>query len=525
MTIKIRGYGLGLSQEGSDTLYATSLDEFEAVMKFGFKTMTQLEDNFNIGMVYGMEVVPWVHNTGFQTNARLVDQDILRVMPRNLIPKAKLIDKNDRTTQFDNNDNVIRAKFRCKNGSYLIDKFGFCCEPEELYDISKGKYRTESNETTIKTDICRPIQSIDVSLVKDNMSNNAEFVTRLSSAFRYKIVAMATLEKCISASNSIPDKYLDNLLQQNLAGEYLTQIDTPISVRHLKLAVDPQGDYSLLMHLGKELDEWIDMFYSPCLAAIYGLNVGSTPDVDPQYFMADAWYNHKECMYLTCLTNNMRWDRNSGGCVPGLVTLDSAANYTAGQDSQCSKDTEETDGAAEKCKYPEDKLTSYQSSSRTCWKELPIRNVAYFIETFCMPQVTKEVMADGDTKTQLKTRYDACRPQMNPAGRRLSHEMNIFNFFPSQSLQYIGDFEFVDDDEEYGEEYDFMYDELKNLKAPSEEEESDFFANLKDKIAAMRRDNEKQERLKEEARENKVEFAANLKKMIEDLRNAKDETE
>ena len=71
LKIIILGFGLGLNNEGSSTLVSTSLEEYNEVMKFGFISFTQSEDSHNIGMVYGIEIVPWVDNTTFQVASKL----------------------------------------------------------------------------------------------------------------------------------------------------------------------------------------------------------------------------------------------------------------------------------------------------------------------------------------------------------------------------------------------------------------------------------------------------------------------
>ena len=67
MIISILGYSLGLDTEGASTLVANNLDEYHEVMKFAFRSFTRNENSRNIGMVYGMELVPWVTATLFTT--------------------------------------------------------------------------------------------------------------------------------------------------------------------------------------------------------------------------------------------------------------------------------------------------------------------------------------------------------------------------------------------------------------------------------------------------------------------------
>ena len=68
LQINIVGFGLGLSEEGSETLVADSLPEYKKVMRFAFDSMTRGGEYIHIGMVYGMEVVPWSENVMFQVS-------------------------------------------------------------------------------------------------------------------------------------------------------------------------------------------------------------------------------------------------------------------------------------------------------------------------------------------------------------------------------------------------------------------------------------------------------------------------
>ena len=46
------------------------------------------------------------------------------------------------------------------------------------------------------------------------------------------------------------------------------------------------GNLSLIKNMGNDLDEFINMYYEPCIAAFFGTSVGSFPDVEAKHFMA-----------------------------------------------------------------------------------------------------------------------------------------------------------------------------------------------------------------------------------------------
>jgi hypothetical protein len=401
LKIKIYGYGLGLTQAGADTLVATTIAEYQSAMKFAFNAMTKNEDSVHIGMVYGMEVVPWVYNTEFQVAAKVGDEPILVPLARSMIPRATL--RPNETGAWSNAD---RAKFRCKDGNFAIDKLGYCCEFEALYKngdyVDLNEYSDDGNDA-----VCKPVRELDQAVVKDVMSNNGEFVARLDTAIRYRLNAMGTIEKCISAANSIPNNLLYNVLKSKDAVKYDGAIDVEVSLAQLKMAIDPAGNYDVLKQLGRELDEWIEMYYTPCYAALYGANIGTTPDVEVSFFMAYPWHTHDECMMLSCLTTTLRWNRDTGnGCVPGIMAGALASAY--GSDEHCAKDVYSY-GATETCKYDKDTVKGVQEESTGCWGNLPATmtsDVSYYMTHFCMPEVTADIIADSST---IAGYYEACR--------------------------------------------------------------------------------------------------------------------
>lgn len=407
LSIKIIGFGLGLSQEGSETLVATSLQEYNEVMKFSFNTMTKNEDAYNIGMIYGIEVVPWVHNTAFQVAAKMQEENILLPLPRSLIPKAYR--KDGKAAPKFNKDN--RDDFRCKDLSFVVDKFGYCCEKDALYSIAEGKYDPEDLITTV----CRPQRSLDKALLKDNMVNNGEFVARLDDAMRYRLIQLSVAEKCISAANSFPARFDFNFLKAQDTVKYDRAIETKMTLFDMKKAIDPLGNFGIVKHMSEELDEWIEMFYSPCMAALYGTNIGTTPDTDISFFMAYPWHAHTECLRLSCLTPNMRWDRKNGGCIPGLITgakdteaLDQNV-YKAGEDSQCAKDPEENEGATEVCKKDQGELRDYHKKATDCWrKKFGSGSIDYFINHFCNPQLTGDKATKKQRNDMIQEAIDSC---------------------------------------------------------------------------------------------------------------------
>lgn len=67
LKISIKGFGLGLNEDGAGSLVARGMDDFMKVMEFAFQSMQAV----GIGMVQGIEIVPWVDNPQFQVAAGL----------------------------------------------------------------------------------------------------------------------------------------------------------------------------------------------------------------------------------------------------------------------------------------------------------------------------------------------------------------------------------------------------------------------------------------------------------------------
>ena len=387
LKIEIKGYGLGLNVEGSSTLYASSLSEFHDVMEFAFKSMTQADHARHIGMVYGLELVPWVDNPAFQVASRLVDEELMLPLPKSLIPRARK--KKSPTpapgsTASPSPSTVDRME--CKSPFYEKDKYNYCCEPPALFNPSTQRYDFQEEIDDSANYMCRPVRQLAPALMKENMASNGEFVSRIDSALRLKLAKLANLEKCVSAARSINERFDTFVLKSKDTVEYNPEIENKVTLAELKMAMDPLNNFGMIRHLAREIDEYVDMFYTPCLAALFGANVGTSSEVEAKYFMAYAWHTHDECSHIECLIENMRWDRDSGGCMPSLITGASSGDYS-GSNEMCSYELDDY-GEEESCKYPTDLLQEFYDEANTCWNELPNFSISYYMEHFCLPQVS-----------------------------------------------------------------------------------------------------------------------------------------
>ncbi len=395
LKIKIIGFGMGLTLEGSESMVATTLEEFNGVMKFAFNSMTRAEGARHIGMVKGMEVVPWVNNLAFNAAAKIGDENVLVPVSRDLIPSAV----------------TISGVLTCLNPNHVLDKFSKCCEQSHLYDAATLLYDgTTCTATAPSTCICRPFKNLDKSLVRDNMSNNGEFVARLDNVMRYKMAALASAEKCISASRAVPTSHWYNYIKQNDSVPNRQEAEVKITLIQLRRAMDPNDDYGLIKQLAREFDEWIEKFYSPCLGALYGDgNEGLATD-DNNQFMAASWYTHEKCMYLTCLMPNMRWDRTVAGCSPGIFMSPAATIFDGDENTlvHCAKKEDDT------CKYPNSVSKDWFDKATGCWTagKDSISGIEWLMNNFCNPTVLNEKLEDN---TALKATHETAGGTCVPA--------------------------------------------------------------------------------------------------------------
>ncbi len=389
LEIHIQGFGLGLRQDGSDALMATTLEQYRKAIEFGYKAMTTVGKNHQIGMVYGFEIAPWVYNTEFQVAAGLLDVVIEVPVTRSLIPKV-----SDGGT--------------CSSTVLIKDKNDNCCEQESLY--KDGAYVGPDYSGDGTDAVCKPVRTLDPNIIRDNMVNNGEFVARLDSTLRYKMTALSTLENCISAANTISDNFKYNKLKSKDSAGYDRLTDSRVSLAELKLSLDPKKDFRVVKQLSREIFEWMEMYYEPCLAAIFGANVGFTPQSDVNFFMAYPWYSHDECMKLTCLSPSLRWDRATGTkCVSGVLHGTAAVEYTSSE-TFCAKDVDQF-GDTEVCKYDQSAMSECQTTEikDTCWKDLETTSLERLMTHFCNPVVTYDVV-DEDTENKMDTAWNSCRP-------------------------------------------------------------------------------------------------------------------
>merc|ERR1711957_382904 len=205
-----------------------------------------------------MEIVPWVDNTSFQVNSKLMEEAVIIPLPRSMIPRAYsfttvsdgAISVTDPSLVWSYSQNT-RDSFMCKESSFHKDRYGYCCEVSVLWDTVTQTYVPEEQNITTSAMTCRPARQLDKSVVKNNMSNNGEFVAHLDAIVRYKLNQLFTLEKCLTSVKALPTKCDFHILKTQDSVKYDAAIDRQFTLKEMKFALDPLNDYSMLTHVGQ----------------------------------------------------------------------------------------------------------------------------------------------------------------------------------------------------------------------------------------------------------------------------------
>ena len=72
--ITIKAFGPSLNGYGADTLVARTLEDYDAAVKFAFKSM----QNDGVGQIHGVEVVSWMKNLQFQNAVKFTPQQAIK---------------------------------------------------------------------------------------------------------------------------------------------------------------------------------------------------------------------------------------------------------------------------------------------------------------------------------------------------------------------------------------------------------------------------------------------------------------
>jgi hypothetical protein len=392
LSIEILGFGLGLNQNGSNSLFISDVGQLYQTMKYAFAAMVKSEQGAG-GLVYTVEVSPWTDNAQFLHYAEVN-------LSRLTIPKPRVLIENSRDGT-------------CLSSYSEADDYGKCCDEDEIVIITVTDEEGESHDRNR----CEPQHSLSPVAMKTNIETNAEFLSWIGSVANEKITVLNKLNQCASALSAFPessDYYFVHAASDAMFDETM---EMAFTVNELKAALAPNGNMEIISMLSAEHDEFFEMFYQPCLSAIYGINASDDQETDPKYFMAAPWYSHPECQTVSCLEPNKAWDRQTGrGCVDGLLARrNSGTQIPTATDPFCAKTFDRASGQ-EICKYAPDE--SIIKKRDDCAKILPQGkngrgkpipvSTAYLMDYFCMPTLDDTVEADEERMKLADYRVLVC---------------------------------------------------------------------------------------------------------------------
>jgi len=386
LQIQIFGYGLGLDKDGSETLVATSLEDYNGAMKFAFSSMTRgNQGSAQTGMVYGIELVPWTDNTAFQVASNVhetaSDLPAIWTVPSDMIP-----------------DKLVGVTPPCKDAGHITDDFKKCCK-----EVDRQTFTPKGDDNPPDKTYCQPKRRFTVDLLKQNLQKNGEHVAMMDSILHHKTFTIMTLERCIQVLNSFPNSeehtYLeapDSVLKLNSATD--DKANNLVTVGDLKKFLNPNDDMAPVDLLNMELDEYVDMYYNPCMSALFGMNAdvnavqgeSSEPGEFVDYFMMKAWNLHPECAHTSCVVPTNSWNNTIGRCGPSVGHSGPPAVSPSGTSAAtpveppeyCAKKFDLTEGLMV-CKRDNAKLILKLDG---CWKD---STPFVLIERYCIPRLSE----------------------------------------------------------------------------------------------------------------------------------------
>ncbi len=229
LTIEIFAYGLALNKGGTETLVATTLDEFHQVIKFALESMGRSYGDDHPqqlpGMIYSIEVVPWIDNPHFYDKADMEPSSMLIRSPLSLLEDAK--------------DGF------CSGNHLSIDDHSKCCEPHEI--VSEDQF---GQPLMYKT--CHVYNPLNPAETSRTIETNSEFVVRLGSVVKEKIESIATLGQCVNSLRSFPKRLDYSFLHTLDKKSFNYDSEMKITVKELRAALDPTEDLKILSVVGRE---------------------------------------------------------------------------------------------------------------------------------------------------------------------------------------------------------------------------------------------------------------------------------
>jgi len=279
MKITIKGYGLGLNGVGADTLVARDLEEYDAALKYAFKSM-QTE---GVGQIHGVEVVSWANNLQFQNAIRFEQEQAI--------------------------------EWTAKAGSVASTGGYFLHSPKEKTFLTYTIEGSEQKETegdpgyvAAIPDSIYPLM-IEAVEVKAITMINAEFITGLEAYYRKEMHTITKFISCLVDLNALNvagkgNNYLQDNTDFALVRESASR-DEAITVMDAMNVVNA-ANYKIRMN---SLKNFVKYFYGRCASEISRHSTSGA--------MTKYWWDIVEC-----LPTKVTDDTTEADSAPGTIETD-----------------------------------------------------------------------------------------------------------------------------------------------------------------------------------------------------------
>ena len=237
-TISLKAFGIGLNLEGADTLIARNLEEYDAAIKFAFRSM----QTDGVGQIHGVEVVSWMNNMQFQNAVRFKkQQEIDWIFPPGYIPA--------------DSDTQQPPKIR-SDTTYIVPAIP-----------AKGTEGDDGYVAAVPaTSYPVMIESIEVKAIT---MINAEFITGLEAYYQKEMYTTAKFLACLTDLNALAVEGKGGQLLKDNTDFVLATSEGTTSTEQMTvdkaMTVVNAGNYHLRMN---SLRNFVKHFYGKCASEI-----------------------------------------------------------------------------------------------------------------------------------------------------------------------------------------------------------------------------------------------------------------
>ena len=269
--ITIKAFGLGLNGDGADTLVARSLEDYDAALKFAFKSM----QTDGVGQIHGVEVVSWMKNLQFQNAVKFKPQQAIEWVTSTNAPAS--------TTATDGSTHgpmKIRSAATYivpgKAAEAAIPAVGAEGDPNYVAEVPA---KPASGPTTHPV----MIESIEVKAIT---MINAEFITGLEAYYGTETVTVNKFLSCVGdlAALAAAGKGKKLLQDHSQFAMSSTVSSSKVTVEDAMKIVNA-ANLNLRMN---SLKNFVKHFYSKCASEISRYSNDGA--------MTKYWWDFPECM-------------------------------------------------------------------------------------------------------------------------------------------------------------------------------------------------------------------------------------